>query len=204
MRYLFALLLMSVPAFAEGALPALHDVAGVASNDVLNLRAEPSASAQIVGSLTPNQQDVEVVGLSPDGKWGRINLSESSGWASKAFLTRQNNAPWFALQSGLHCSGTEPFWSLTLDPVAKSARFATPESEGLELTISTTWPGNDWQPVAGLQMSAGENSAMAVIRAEACSDGMSDRTHGLAVDVFSFGATTVANGSLHGCCTLVP
>ena len=39
----------------------MFDVTGVAANDVLNIRAAPDASAEIIGTLSPNARDIEVV-----------------------------------------------------------------------------------------------------------------------------------------------
>ncbi len=203
MKYLALCLgLMAGPVWAETALPALHDVAGVAANDVLNLRAEPDAGAAIVGVLSPDLQGIEVTGLSPDGKWGRVNQAEASGWAAMAFLTPQDNAPWYGLTRGLMCFGTEPFWTLFLDDT--SAHYLTPDQEGPQMGIAARWPGEDWRQVAAVQIGSATGSSLAVIRGEACSDGMSDATFGLAVDIFSQGETAAPAASLRGCCRLVP
>lgn len=71
LAFFFAFL--STPALAQDIYPALHDVTGVAADDVLNIRSEPSASSPIIGTFSPFETDVEVVALSPDGGWGRVN-----------------------------------------------------------------------------------------------------------------------------------
>jgi uncharacterized protein YgiM (DUF1202 family) len=53
LRLLFALLLMGTAATAQSEYPRLHDVVGVASDDVLNVRAGPGGSHPIVGELGP-------------------------------------------------------------------------------------------------------------------------------------------------------
>ena len=121
-----------------------------------------------------------------------------------AYLTPQAGPAWFSLQRGLRCFGTEPFWTLFLDSNSQSARFLTPEGEGPQMTIATLWPGADWHPVAGLRATGPDSEAIAVIRAAACSDGMSDAGFGLAVDVFSSGSAAAPASSLQGCCTLAP
>ena len=207
MKFLaLCLALLAAPAMADTAYPALHDVTGVAANDVLNLRAGPDAGAAIIGSLPPGLAGVEVVGLSDNGKWGRINQSEASGWAAMAYLTPQAGPAWFTLERGLRCFGTEPFWTLFIDsdPKTKTAHFLTPEGEGPKMTISAQWPGDDWRPVAGVQVTSNQGWSIATIRAEACSDGMSDAVYGLAADIFSKGTTAAPASSLRGCCTLAP
>lgn len=198
------LAVLTAPAMAETAYPALHDVTGVAADDVLNLRAAPDAGAAIIGSLPPGLAGVEVAGLSPDGKWGRVNLGEVSGWAAMSFLNPQGGPAWFAVQGGLQCRGTEPFWTFHLDPETKTARFVTPEGEGPKMTISALWPGDDWHPVVGAQVTSNQGWSIATIRSETCSDGMSDAVYGLASDIFSKGTTAAPASSLRGCCTLAP
>lgn len=51
------------PAAAQD-LPAVYDVAGVAADDVLNVRAEPSAEAPVLRTLAPDAGGIEVVALS--------------------------------------------------------------------------------------------------------------------------------------------
>ena len=198
------LAMLAAPVLADTAYPALHDVTGVAANDVLNLRAGPDAGAAIIGSLPPGLSGVEVTGLSADGKWGRINQSEASGWAAMAYLTPQDGPAWFTLQSGLRCFGTEPFWTLFIDTGPKTAHFLTPEGEGPKMTFQAQWPGDAWRPVAGLQVTSTQGWSIATIRAEACSDGMSDAAFGLSSDIFSNGTTAAPASSLRGCCTLAP
>ena len=85
-----------------------------------------------VGSLPPDAKAVEVVALSPDGKWAQINTGEGAGWVALRFLHKQDRPDWFALQYSLECSGTEPFWTLYLDPAHKSVHLNTPDEEGPE------------------------------------------------------------------------
>ena len=203
-----ALLLLSLiaagTAGAETVLPALHDVSGVAANDVLNIRQEPAAASPIIGQLAPGLTGVEVVGVSPDGKWGRVSTGEASGWASMAFLDRQSRPNWFTLEVGLSCSGTEPFWSLNIDRLQKTAQFTTPDGQGPQMDITTQWRGDVWRQVAAIQFAGGADQGFATIRAEACSDGMSDRDFGLRTDVFLQGTPSSPARALRGCCSLVP
>lgn len=203
-RFVVCIGILAGPAFGDAALPALHDVTGVTANDVLNLRVKPDASAAILGSLPPDLKGVEVVGLSEDGKWGRVNLGETSGWAKMTFLNAQKNPPWFALQSPINCGGTEPFWSFHIDPIAKTAHFVTPEEEGPEMDVTALWPGEDWRPVAAAQMTTDEGSALVTFNGEICFDGMSDTAYGLTADIFSIGTTAAPNTAMRGCCTLKP
>ncbi|TXI03224.1 MAG: peptide-binding protein [Pseudorhodobacter sp.] len=202
---LLAALVSAAPAFGQVSLPALHDVTGVAAYDVLNIRAEPKASAALLGSLPPDHTGIEVVALSPDGKWGLVNTGETSGWASMAYLARRPEAEWFAMQNALHCSGTEPFWGAGFDAgMTNAVQFSSPDSPKQTFDLISVWPGETWRPVAGLTFAAADATGMAVIRAEACSDGMSDRTYGLSVDLFLTRNMGGDSHPLRGCCSLVP
>ena len=79
-------LALSGPALAtqEYILPTLFDVARVAADDVLNIRAEPDASAPIIGTLAFDATHVEVV--EQRAGWSRVNTGEGSGWVSDRYL----------------------------------------------------------------------------------------------------------------------
>lgn len=179
-------------------LPALYDVTGVAKTDQLNLRAAPSASADILGTLSPDATGIEVIGLSEDGKWGRVGMPEANGWLAMRFLKPQplrQDAP-----PAMRCIGTEPFWSLSHR--GETGSYATPEA-----------PQSPLATVAGFSASegyflqySGENASLYSLHVarEACSDGMSDREFGFSARLFIKGgqANASGNASLRGCCTL--
>lgn len=185
-------------------LPALYDVAGVAGDDVLNIRVGPNANSAAMGGLPPDAKAVEVVALSPDGKWGQINAGEGAGWVALRFLHKQDRPDWFALEYSLECSGTEPFWTLFIDPTTKSAHINTPDEEGSEMDITAQWPGSAFQPTAAMQYIGANASGIAVLRGQACSDGMSDQSFGIALDLFQAASPDQSGQTLHGCCRLAP
>lgn len=200
-----ALMLCAAPVGAETALPALYDVAGVAANDVLNIRTAPGSKSPIVGSLAPDATGAEVVALSPDGKWGQVNAGEGAGWVAMAYLAPQPRAPWYDMQGPLACFGTEPFWSAGIDArMTNRLQFVTPDEADLDLDLISVWTGEDWHPVAGMTFAKADATGMAVIRAEACSDGMSDRAFGLAIDLFLTRDKAGDSRTLQGCCSIAP
>ncbi|MEM7338839.1 MAG: SH3 domain-containing protein [Actinomycetota bacterium] len=72
--------------------PALTwTVIGVAFDDTLNVRADPDASALIVGELDPWSTDFAVLGEEPvDGLWARIELPDATrGWVNRRFIVGQ-------------------------------------------------------------------------------------------------------------------
>lgn len=196
---------MTGPAFAQG-LPALHDVTGVAGTDVLNLRAAPDAGAELLGSLAPNARGVEVTALSPDGKWGQVNLAETSGWAAMRFLARQPGPDWTALQTPMRCSGTEPFWGLDFNATEANMTLREMDAEALPLWITWVAPAAGQTGTVGIALEGPARTGFATLTARICSDGMSDRQYGLSLTLFlnGVGASTAEASGLSGCCALVP
>ncbi|MDP5305494.1 SH3 domain-containing protein [Paracoccus spongiarum] len=90
---LVAIAALAAPALAE---PDFWQVAGVPANDVLNIRAEPSARARQTGALA-NGDLVRNAGCrdTAAGRWCRIELLDEmggSGWVNAGFL-REGRAP---------------------------------------------------------------------------------------------------------------
>lgn len=196
MRLILALLaLIATPAWAtqEYILPTLFDVAGVAADDVLNIRENPSASAPIIGHLAPNARNVEVV--AQRNGWMQVNTDERSGWVNARYLTyRVDIWEQDALPDGLVCVGTEPFWSVAV--AGDNVTLDRPEGAqtmALHRILSTGWHRNPRRAVVA-------DGLTAVIAPAACSDGMSDRAYGLEATVI-LGTGTQAQ-MLNGCCSL--
>ena len=202
MRLILAFLaLLAAPAWANGPIPQLHDVTGVAADDVLNIRAEPSASAPIIGGLAPDATDIEVIWVNDDGNWGLINDTEHSGWVSMAFLEpRGVHIDNYNLPVGMRCFGTEPFWSLTheggtltLDELAAD----TPRE--FDLTIAQDNAGID--VFTRMIRALGDGGAFtALVEPRMCDDGMSDRNYGLTIRMMAGDTAPLLNG----CCSLEP
>ncbi len=194
MRGIALAVLLAAPAGAE-TLPALFRVTGVAAGDVLNIRAEPSAGAAILGSLPPDAAGVEVV--AEQGGWGLVSAGEGAGWVKLSFLARQPGEDWFALTQPLRCLGTEPFWSLGVEPATRVAVFSAPEAGNAFTTLTTLWPGEDWRQEAAFALPDG----FVTLTGGQCSDGMSDRVFGIAIKLYRMGD---APAVLQGCCSLAP
>lgn len=190
---LLAALVLLIWGAAAGAqdLPARFTVAGVAAGDVLNVRAQPSAQAPVVATLAPGSTGVEILELSPDGRWGLMPFREGSGWVSMRFLAREA-APGTPLPRPLLCRGTEPFWALTV--TGTGAVFETPEGGRIPLRQHGEVAG--FRGGVAAFDAGGETLDLTVVR-QACSDGMSDRPYGLLALVWNRGGTF-----LEGCCAL--
>jgi len=186
----------------EYILPTLFDVTGVAANDVLNIRAAPSARAEIIGTLSPNARDIEVVGYDETGQWARINTGERSGWAALRYLAYQIDV-WTpgTLPPTLHCLGNEPFWSFR--PRGDDVVFSTPDAPESAMRIEQVLATGMFRDPRRSVSAQGENHRMtAVMVPMACSDGMSDRSYGLDVTVILEGRGEPQ--MLTGCCSIAP
>ena len=198
-RFLGALALWVIASAALARdLPAVFDVTGVAADDVLNIRAEPSAEAAVLRSIPPDAKGVEVVALSQDGKWGMVSTGEGNGWVAMRFLTAQPAPGYNTLPRPMTCMGTEPFWILVHDPLHdRIEMLGEPEkllAVGLELAA----------PEGYFVLSTGADDEKALykltITRQVCGDGMSDRQFGFDARLFISGPG--GNRLVSGCCTL--
>lgn len=209
---LLAIALMLLPglARAQDIFPALYDVTSVAADDVLNVRADPVASADKISEFAPDATGIEVVELSDGGDWGRVNLAETTGWVSMSFLARQPGQGYDDWMVGLapralDCFGTEPFWSLALgtdgaltltdpfdgDGSARAGGYvAIPRSSGAGPRGFQGW------------MSDNSTGLTGILSYEICSDGMSEGLYGLTLDLVRQSPAQLRLDA--GCCRLVP
>ena len=201
MRFaLSILLLLATPALAQD-FPALYSVTGVASNDVLNIREAPDANSSTNGALPYNEPHVEVMRLSPDGRWGRVSAEDGGGWVSMRYMAREVNQP--ILPYDMICTGTEPFWAIWLNDRDHI------RAEWAFLDIEMRYPGLWASSPTGYRLqtygfAAGSKSAQisGVIETETCSDGMSEWEYGFSVNLMmSDGAE---RHMLTGCCEMMP
>lgn len=185
------------PAAAQD-LPAVYDVAGVAADDVLNVRAEPSAEAPVLRTLAPDATGIEVVALSGDGKWGMVSTGEGNGWVALRYLAARPDPAADTLPRPMTCLGTEPFWLLVHDD--GSDRFETPGEEPRLLAVSAEMVAPEGYFVLARGSGGSDELYRLTVTRGICSDGMSDRRFGL--DARLFIAGPAGNRLLAGCCTL--
>lgn len=193
-RAVLLLVLFFLPPLAAMAedYPALFDVSGVAADDVLNIRAQPSASSEIIGTLAPDARNVEVIRAS--GGWGMVNAGERSGWVSMRFLEAQPGGD-YALSRMMTCFGTEPFWNLDITQ-GELAHFSLPGGGTSHYTVGLLQRSSNRTD----RFALFGGSLVAAIARASCSDGMSDRAYGLSVDLFP--DTEGGKGFYSGCCSL--
>ncbi len=211
-RLALLLICLAASAFAtQDGYPALYDVSGVDTGDVLNIRAAPDANAEIIGSLSASAKSVEVVRPNERETWGLVNTGETPGWVSLAFMTR-HPGQWLGQFPAIRqCLGTEPFWSLQVEDAALDLSMPeAPSSDGLiserfaslsrrdRFVYRGTLRGEDVQ----------EFDVTLMIRLGACSDGMSDRSYGVEADMLISSDGSAGNqqmsGLYTGCCSLSP
>lgn len=197
LRIALVLLLLAGPVHAtqEYILPTLFDVSDVAADDVLNIRARPSASAEIIGRFSPDATGIEVIEES--NGWGRVNSGEASGWVSMRYLAYRVDV-WEEgqLPDGFRCFGTEPFWSVA------------PQDDKIILNRPDT--GEDTRDLLAILGTGVFRDPMRAVVADEltvtatrqiCSDGMSDMLYGLEAHVILGGETPRL---LSGCCSIQP
>lgn len=191
------LLAAFVPGMASAeTLPAAFVVKDVAANDVLNIRAEPSAAAPILGAISPVATSVEVTRISADGRWGQVATDEGNGWVALRYLEPMPILDPATVPRPLTCFGAEPFWSLGL--MMGGAEWVTPDEARTDLNVT-----EEAVAPAGYFIRAEEGPERVfqlTINREWCSDGMSDREFGFAARLF----VEAPDGNLLavGCCTL--
>ncbi len=93
-----------------------YDVTNVTADDQLNIRAEPSATADKIGSLRFDAKAIITTGeVRQVGRatWREIAVDDLTGWVNAAYLAPAGRKA-SLFREPLTCSGTEPFWALQL------------------------------------------------------------------------------------------
>lgn len=104
-------------------------VVGVASNDVLNIRALPDSGSPILSFFQPNTSLLDVFSVSENGKWFEVNAGEGTGWVRNKFLEEIEVSvfPASHIPSQLTCFSGEPFINVQFNrTVASFTGFAQP------------------------------------------------------------------------------
>lgn len=180
-----------------GRLPAPYTVSNVQSGDVLNIRRNPNARAELMSSFAPNEV-VMVLEYLANG-WAKVSVGEGVGFVNGQFLSRGGGVQTQnGMQLGLTCNGTEPFWTLNID-TDRTVRFNSLVS-GAEpitsLTLASPSPITNAYP---FNFAATPYSG--TLSQQICGDGMSDIQYGWALTLLK----PNGNGgwdTLNGCCSL--
>ncbi|WP_157971064.1 COG3650 family protein [Pseudogemmobacter bohemicus] len=199
-RLLFCILALASlplgPGLRAETLPSAWRVEGVSAGDVLNIRAGPTASSGILGTIPRDSSRVEVLMLSEDGKWGLVGFPEGNGWVAMRYLAPVPPPPAGEMPRPMRCLGTEPFWSLSRE--AQGGTWSVPEEPGQKIAFLQAYaaPGGYY---AQAEDRDGRMLHLIVTR-EVCTDGMSDRIYGFSARLFA--QHRDGNRLYSGCCTL--
>lgn len=159
----------------------------------------------MIAELAFNARDTEVVDVTEDARWGLVNAMETSGWVAMRYLMPAPGDHWSHPGAKLSCGGTEPFWDLAINNVTEGqAIFSALALDGTH-AYSIAWQsGQTARPdlAIGLGGSGANGRFSAVIRREACHDGMSDRNFGLDIDLFLHDGNEASG--FEGCCSVTP
>lgn len=192
------------PGAAETAAPAptpdMPDVSrrqmviNVAKDDVLNVRAQPDASAEIITTLPPYSRNVIIAGTRHEsGKeiWWQVVTPAGTGWVNARYLAPDEPSD---TSFPVRCTGTEPFWNITT--ANGEAQFSTPDSQSEWTAGQMEWARGSMNAfIIRLKKGDAPGQITAFRTGNACSDGMSDTA-------FPFhGVLTGPDGSVYsGCC----
>ncbi|MFG6079140.1 SH3 domain-containing protein [Paracoccus litorisediminis] len=182
-------------------LPNLYDVTVVETWDTLNVRETPDGQGKVIATLPATAKGIELLARDREGKWGKVNVGEQTGWVALRFLKLEPGI-WqpASLPQSLHCSGTEPFWSLKA--VKSGLVFSEPDQPERQLELRKVMDrGIEGEPTRGLIAGDGKGRVTAFMRPAQCSDGMSDRDFALAVSVILDGQD-MPSRMLTGCCSI--
>lgn len=179
-----------------------YEVTGVAAGDSLVLREEPTeggkpADWKEIQRIPPDAKNVLGTGRSTlvgGQRWIEVVHGGVTGWVNLKHLQGVNSEVGAV---AFQCSGTEPFWSISL--AATGATYGDPEVETQPLSVDAVIvaQGRPGIPVL-YRMSRSQNrKSEAVVSQQAwCSDGMSDYDY--AFQVMYSDETSLRQG----CCTL--
>lgn len=203
---IFASFLAHTGARAQDAESGFYQVSGVATDDALNIRAEPSAGAKIVGTLAPGARPVEVLEVTVErgSAWGRVLGEDDDGWVAMRFLAPYEPEKFAGtdVPVGMQCLGTEPFWSLALKS-GDTVEFSSSDTEPTMLAVT--------KGVAAVARNhrfffiaedSGRRLTVSIGRNETCSDGMSGRDYGWRIDLLTEGIGDSPVAAYEGCCML--
>lgn len=191
---LFSVLATMALATVDG-FPALYDVKGLAADDNLNVREAPNAGSIVISSFPPMSKNIEVITMNDAETWGLVNIDGRSGWVSMRYMARHPGQYAGNVPALTYCHGTEPFWGLEFTDGGVS--FSSPENTGPMVPFTALRSANRIDRFALFA-----TGMTGVVIEQRCSDGMSDFTYGLSVELLAplYGDMKL----LSGCCTIQP
>lgn len=191
-----AALLLTLFGIAIGTAVAAptYSVTGVRENDTLALRASATSSATKVADIPSDATDLVPTGkVSASGEWAEIRYDGRRGWVSARYLA-YGEAGSVQIPVRLQCTGTEPFWGISLRPGSMQADLNFLDRKYTR-PISNASAAMNHNDIWIVKSPAGRTQLSLIVRKESCSDGMSDREYPFSAIALVPGADIIA-----GCC----
>lgn len=172
------------------ALPAhayeTYKVVGIKAGDSLVVREEPADGGRpgdwkVLGRIPATAGNVLGTGRSKligKQRWREVSFGQAIGWVNGTFLEGADLAN--LKDATFQCSGTEPFWGVTLGPAG--AEYSDPEAKA-QLEVIRVQPSTArlFPLLYRMTDPAGRPYRATVSRQEWCSDGMSDYDYGFEI-----------------------
>lgn len=178
-----------------------YKVTGVAAGDKLVVREEPFDGGTLsdwkeLASIPADAKEVLGTGRSKSvgtQRWLEIVAGGARGWVNAKFL--EAGDPTDLKDETFACSGTEPFWGVSLGP--SEGEYSDPEQK-TRLVTERVQPSTArlFPLLYRLKDAAGRKYQATISRQTWCSDGMSD--HDFAFEVLLFSDEDFQQG----CCVL--
>ncbi len=191
MRFI-SIFLASLLAATVVAAAVAYSVVNVRPGDVLNMRAQPSATARVVATIPHSATGIVLTGRRATADWVEVTYQRHRGWVNAHFLGLASGR--YEIPAFLDCTGTEPFWSIRLTPGYAHADLMFAQRRYL-FRISRFQQAMNRTDISHLRgIARGANMSL-IIRHESCSDGMSDTNYPYSAIALISGTHTIA-----GCC----
>ncbi|WP_179957543.1 SH3 domain-containing protein [Exilibacterium tricleocarpae] len=174
-------------------------VANVAEDDALNLRAAARGQANVVYRIP--YDGANLLKITEQGDWTKVSYRGMQGWVySKYVRTAQHQALSNNFGGELFCLGTEPHWNLKTRAHVAEFKKLSDKSEWVLNDIIRRGVNQTNLWMGSFTDTAGAATAIAAVfhRTENCSDGMSDENYPLSITVIDHQTQL-----LSGCCRVV-
>ncbi|MEO1291249.1 MAG: hypothetical protein AAFV62_00235 [Pseudomonadota bacterium] len=178
----------------------------------LNMRSGPSLQSEVLATLRPKTQNVEVGLIVRRGerRWGRVLAGERNAWVAMDHLAPATPERVAASQMpvGLICFGGEPGWSveLTGQKVAVVQADLIGVEDGRDVIwresaadVTTTPAAGRLGDPAAFRLAIADRGAILTVAGGSCTDGMSDAIYPWRALLMSGGGAAYV---LDGCCRL--
>lgn len=193
---LLTIVLVSLLTATIALAAVAYSVVNVRPGDALNMRAQPNPNAAIVRTIPHDATGLLLTGRRSAGDWVEVTYQRRRGWVNARFLGLASGR--YGIPAFLDCSGTEPFWSISLSPGYARADLMFAERRYL-FRITQFQQAMNRTDIAHIKGASRSTSLSLIVRHETCSDGMSDTNYPYSAVALISGIHTIA-----GCCRPAP